>query len=197
MQLSQKISSLKEKKIALLKNLRNSNSVLRKIKTRSALLSTNLETKHFKNFLNKKLATALTLKSFLGCKGLKANKITSDIKQKYTKKIINNHGNLPNVVVPGVKAVEIPSSFTVKEPTLKEYIKKFSARKNLNIKAILYSYVVDSNQEIWYGHVYVLTKKGVLRSAKKIEQRLKSKTNNTNNIPASVDANALPSINNQ
>jgi hypothetical protein len=198
MQLLQKINDLKEKKIRLLKKARTSKSIARKALLRTSALTSHLQLKHYENF---KKTSNSHLKVFLSTKGLNETKIPATLKNKYIKKIIKLSNNHKNLGTPGTRVNEVPGSFSTNEPSLKDIKKHLRKLKNVKPKAILYSYVVDTNNEIWFGHAFVLTQKNTLRSFKNIKQKAskhdKTDTNivvnNTENIevPDIIDANTV------
>jgi hypothetical protein len=175
MHLTQKIAHLKEKKANLIKKYRKSRSALKNVKTRAKILATNLQIKHFQNFSTPGLKTKIQLKVFTGAEGLKKVKVPVKLKNKYAKKIANHNKDNTNIGLPGVKLADVPNTFTTTEPSLREFRKLFKHLRRLKPKAIVYSYAVDKNSEIWFGHVYILTKKNRLKSVKHLENVLNTR----------------------
>ena len=200
MQLSEKIDSLIKRKIDLTKKVRKCKSTYVRVLTRSKIASTLIELIHFKNVL-KNISTDSNkqLKVHIGCKGILSKSALKRLHKKYTKKIVKKSNSQSNFGIPGAHLTEIPSSFITNEPKLKNYTEILNSFKKLKVKALLYSYTIDSNNEIWFGNPFFVTKNHKLRNVDRVEQRALNKGINSIKItgvkvPDLIDANTLNAI---
>jgi hypothetical protein len=199
MQLSEKIDSLKKRKIDLTKKARKCKSAYVRVLTRSKIASTLIELIHFRNILKDTTARhKKQLKVHVGIKGIRSNSVAKKLNKKYAKRLIKHSNKQVNTGIPGTHLTEIPNTFVTNEPKVKGYADILNNFAKLKIKAVAYSYAVDSNNEIWYGNVFLITKKHTLRSLNKLKQKLLKREikNERNNIviPDVIDANKLQAI---